>query len=79
MTLHRNKKDISELLNGMSNVSSFEIDSDQEICSVQMNITGETTSVVAELVSNGVGISRVLNSTSELEQTFLSLTQGGKQ
>jgi ABC-2 type transport system ATP-binding protein len=79
MTLHSNGNDLSKILTSLENVSTFQLESEGEVCNVNLNISGDTTKVVSELVTKGIGISRVLNSTSELEQTFLSLTQGGKQ
>ena len=79
MTIHSNGVDVQDVLNNIPSISKTVFHTSSVICDVTIYTSEPTTNIVRLLVEKGLDISRVLNRLDELEEIFLSLTQGEKQ
>ena len=79
LTVHSNGVDVQEVLNAIPSVSKTVFHTSDSICDVTIYTSAPTTNLVRTLIEKGIDVSRVINRLDELEEIFLSLTQGEKQ
>jgi ABC-2 type transport system ATP-binding protein len=79
LTLHPNEQDVEKLFADTEGISNFKLTPKGNTIEAVVTINTTTPELVELLVGSGVGISKVLNKNSELENIFLSLTQGDQK
>ncbi len=79
LTVHPNEVDLETFLSELDSVKSFSVLPKSNGLDLDATINSSTPEFVKQIVDAGIGISRVQNKNSELENIFLSLTQGDQK